>query len=214
MASRCWPAGGLPRAARYEALRLVHHQRRDLTVRAAIDQILLEPIEKNGLGLCGLRAQVETGRQGIDELRPGQRGIPHVHAPNVATALRIQHCIEQCGLSGAGLADQHRQRLGREQAIFEIAERLAVPGRQIEKFGVRRQLEWQTLKLVMALIHRRLPDSRSSAIQQGGCRATCLPHRAETTTPLELDARTRGAGAPSARLARQHPFQHDFAPGK
>src|SRR5438046_7453808 len=115
---------------------------------------MFERVEEYGLGLRRACTKPEPSREGLDEVLAGQNRIVQANPSDVAARFGLERRMEKRRLAGAGLAQQHRQRLGRADAVVQVAERLPVSRRQEQELRVRRQLERQVAKTVKLLIHR------------------------------------------------------------
>src|SRR5204862_6883269 len=109
-----------------ETLSLVHDERRDLAPRPALPEHALECLEESGLGIRRVAAELETGRECLDEVFAGKDWIVQADPPDVATLFGFERRAQQRGLSRAGFPHEHRNRFGRAQAVVPVADRLAV----------------------------------------------------------------------------------------
>ena len=95
----------------------------------------------------------KTGGERPNEIGSRQCRVTQVDASDMATTLGFQRGAQEGCLARAGFTQQQGERLGRRQAVLNIAERFEVPRRQEEKLRVRRELERKLAETVEGLIH-------------------------------------------------------------
>src|SRR5262249_28172314 len=105
--------------------------------------------------------EIEARREQLDELGPRERGIVQVDAADVLALIRFERRAQQRRFARAGLSEQQRDRLGREQPVLERAERLAVFRGEKQGPRVRCQLERKVPEVEVVLIHRFRAESAS-----------------------------------------------------
>ena len=84
---------------------------------------------------------------------PRECRVAQVDAAHFPARLGFERRAQKRRLAGAGLANQHGDRLGRCQPVLEVAQRLAVARREEEEPRVRRELEWQLAQAIELLVH-------------------------------------------------------------
>src|SRR4030095_5215624 len=137
---------------RRETLRLVDDEDGRLVRLPALPQQYLELEEEVGLRYLRLRAEGELRRQHLDELVPCEGRVVEMHAVR-SRRLTFDRRANRRGLAGAGFADQQRDPLAAGDAVFEVADRLAMDcgGDQIPRIG--RQVEGSGGEFVELLVH-------------------------------------------------------------